>query len=173
MKEELSTEWAEMLGLYHLDYYRDGEDIYNSLIDMIRTACDGSFDIYSGFTRGIGIVIEQIKPLPWDYMYNVMKLSRKEFAIIVPKDLRWAEIRLDYTKPLRCFIYRIPERMLAWYDETNDCIRLKGYTGNWDQEEDTSPGYDGYGRFDSYYETIVGSVDADGNWVEQPAISWE
>ena len=159
---EYNTEWAEALGGYFLDYRKDGQAAYNELLDLIRNACDGAFNItgqpncrYSKQS----VAIKQIKELPWEYIFDCMKTSGKDFEIL-PTD-----------KIKSCFGIHLRNksaRVFGWYDETLDAIHIFSYTGRYEEEEDTLPGYDGYGRFDTYYQIVEAWVARKGEWVVKP-----
>lgn len=42
---DYNTEWAEVLSGYFIDYHKDGQATYYELLDLIRGACDGAFNI--------------------------------------------------------------------------------------------------------------------------------
>lgn len=159
---DYNTEWAELLSGYYLDYSKDGQATYNELLDLIRKACDGAFNITGQpncrYSKQ-GVAIKQIKELPWEYIFDCMKASGKDFEILPPDKIK---------SSFGIHLHRKPARVYGWYDETLNAIHIFSYTGRFEEEEDTSPGYDGYGRYDTYYQIVEAWVSRKGEWVVKP-----
>lgn len=159
---DYDTEWAEVLSGYFLDYYDDGPDTYYELLNLIRNACDGAFNIAvqpNCRHSKQGVAIKQIKDLPWEYVFDCMKASGKDFQIL-PHDKIQSNFGIHLqTKSAPVY---------GWYDEALDAIHIFSYTGRYEEEEDTSPGYDGYGRFDTYYQIVEAWLSREGEWVKEP-----
>lgn len=154
--------WAEMLKTNSLDYRKDGQEIYYGLLDLIRSACDGAFNISGQPNCRLskqGVAIKQVKELPWEYIFDCLKASGKDFEILPPDKVK-SSFGI-YLKKKRAPVY-------GWYDESMDAIHLFSYTGRYEEEEDTSPSYDGYGRFDTYYQIIEAWLSREGEWVVKP-----
>ena len=154
-----STEWAVNLSQYNFLDYREGLPV--ELVDAIRSAADGAFDVVApaGCRWRRGWAIAQQKPLPWPYMYDCIKISLKDFVIQLPPDLVPAFQR-HIINP------RLGEKIYAWYDTTACAVKVMAYTGDYEEEE--SPGYDGFGRYDKNDEIVEGLVTAEGEWLEAP-----
>ena len=159
--ESHDTDWAKRLGPYELDWQKMDRALYGELLNSIRQAADGAFDVGSAAVcRPLQkIAICQKKDLPWDYLYDCIKWSRKDFCILLPPCI--SDQFLGYVKEDGKPVY-------AWYEPEADGIRVLAYTGVVEEEEDTSPGYDGYGRFDTDYEVVQGIVNREGNWIREP-----
>ena len=77
--QEYTLEWAEMLSFSKLKGTIEDPN-YVFAIDLIRSACDHSFDIASNANCRVTVrpmVICQLKPLEWSYLYQCIKLSKK------------------------------------------------------------------------------------------------
>lgn len=88
-----------------------------------------------------------------------MKASGKDFEVLPTEKIK------------SCFgihLYTKPARVYGWYDEALDAIQIFTFTGRDKEEEDTSPGYDGYGRFDTCYQIVEAWVSQEGEWVVKP-----
>ena len=158
-----STEWAERLKAFALDYRKDGQDTYYQLLDLIRKACDGAFDIARQANcrnSKQGVAIKQVKELPWEYIFDCMRASGKDFIILPPEIVK---------SGFGIYLHANPSPLYGWYDEDLDAIHLFSYTGRYEEEEDTSPGYDGYGRYDTYYQIVEGWLSRNGIWIKEPA----
>lgn len=160
MADDDRFEWCRLLSVYALDYRKDGEQAYRELVEMIRGAADGAFDICDSAPcrnwRGC-ISVLQVKDLPWDYLYRCMMISGKDFRI----------------KHLPTIADGVPDdgdsRIFAWHDSETDGVKVIAYTGNVEQEENSAPAYDGYGRFTTRFEIVEATVSPDGNsWIERP-----
>lgn len=134
-------------------------------LDLIREAGEGFFRITDIATcrHGSSIAIGQQKELPWEYLFQCMKLSNKDFFVKLPDHLH--DNKFKANREGEVFVY-------AWYDAEIDAIQVFNNTGNIREEEDTSPGYDGYGRFDRDYERARGVIDANCQWKVKPYLSW-
>jgi len=155
--KEFDTDWAEMLSICKFKGHV-GEPNYDFTIELIRNACDNSFDIASNANCRLTthpMVISQIKPLPWNYLYKCIRISKKDFHITLPDGI---DSR----------IFEGGNKVYAWYNKKIDAIECFAYTGNIEVDEDTSPGYDGFGRFDKEYEIIQGAIDEHGHWRVKP-----
>ncbi|MDE7135166.1 MAG: hypothetical protein K2N91_00890 [Muribaculaceae bacterium] len=155
--------WAELLNSYYLDYKKDGERVYSELVDMIKSQCNGAFGITSSAsarTLTAPVAIETKIELPWEYLYECMRRSRKDFCLILPKHLK-EQLDEHIVKKENYAIY-------GWYDEMKDAIHIFAYTGRLEEEENTAPAYDGWGRYDTYYEIVEGYVDKEAKWIESP-----
>ena len=158
---DYNTEWVDVLNGYFLDYRKDGQATYNELLDLIRNACDGAFDITSQPNCRYGkqgVAIKQIKELPWEYIFDCMKASGKDFEILPPDKIK---------SSFGIHLLKKQAPVYGWYDESMDAIHLFSYTGRY-EEEDTSPGYDGYGRYDTYYQIVEAWLFRDGEYVKNP-----
>lgn len=164
MNINLDKTWADCLRGLELDPHKLGWEYYGMVRDRIRAACDRAFEIEQEAHGLRRIAIKPKQEMPWDYLVDVMIRSGKVFYIIMPEHLRNRSELIDIEQPFEDYEYSIPERMFAWYDEKAKLIKVKAYTGNWDEEEDTSPGYDGFGRYDSFYESLNGEVTLEGEW---------
>lgn len=155
------TEWAKKLCPYELNIRSLEKELYYELIHIIRKTADGAFDIESAATcrNSRGLAIVQKRELPWDYLYECMKLSQKDFCILLPNEM-FDEL-IKHIEKDRKTVY-------AWYDTETDSIRTFAYTGNLEEEENTYPAYDGYGRYDTYYEIVEGYLSKDGKWLKEP-----
>ena len=158
-----NTDWAEEIGKYELDYQKVGEEFYGELLDTIRKAADGAFDVASPAVcrKSQERAICQKRELPWGYLYDCMKLSRKDFCIFLPDKI---------ANQLLKHIVEDNKTVYAWYDSETDSIRTFAYTGNMEDEENTYPAYDGYGRYDTYYEIVEGYVNKEGEWLKEPKL---
>ena len=120
--------------------------------------------------------ISQIIDLRYDYHSEQFKsrckaygisyfsyLSNKDFLVKLPDHLH--DNRFKANSDGEVFVY-------AWYDAEIDAIQVFDNTGNIREEQDTSPGYDGYGRFDRDYERVRGVIDANCQWKVKPYLSW-
>lgn len=157
-----NLEWAEIVGMYRLDRIKDGQEYYDELLNLIRSVCDGSFDICVNAKCRLSrhsVAILQKKPLPWSYLFSCMRLAKKDFVIILPDS-----VRIKTVGGRRLSVANV----YAWYDKHVDAIECFAYTGNTVIEEDTSPGYDGFGRFDVSREVVRGSIRQDGKWLVKP-----
>lgn len=165
MTQNFNNDWAYVLRDYALDIHLDGEKNYKVCLDLIREAGEGFFCVTSNATcrhrRKMAIV--QQKELPWEYLFQCMKLSDKDFLIKLPDHLHDNKFRANSDGEV--FVY-------AWYDAVIDAIQVFVNTGNIREEQDTSPGYDGYGRFDYDYERVRGVIDANCQWKVKPYLSW-
>ena len=94
MEHNHDLEWAELISLYKLVRYDDGPETFESLLEMIRTACDGAFDVvFAPHIKAPGPHIMQHKWLPWDELFDIMKLSGKNFIIDLPQEVNWVGYR--------------------------------------------------------------------------------
>lgn len=162
MKTDYDYEWAELLGLYYLDYRKDGQNLYSELVEMIKAQCDGAFGITSSanarsFEASVAIATKV--ELPWEYLFSCMRLSRKDFCLILPNHLKKSLEK-------HCIIEDFC--IYGWYEEDKDAIHVFAYTGRIEEEENTAPAYDGWGRYDTYYEIAEGYVNKDAQWIEMP-----
>ena len=149
MEHNHDLEWAELISLYKLVRYDDGPETFESLLEMIRTACDGAFDVvFAPHIKAPGPHIMQHKWLPWDELFDIMKLSGKNFIIDLPQEVNWVGYRFRRDTDGEIRVY-------ARYDDTTDTILLRHFTGREEEEENTAPAYDGYGRYDTYYECLT------------------
>lgn len=157
-----NTDWAERLAPYELDSYRTPKDLYNQLVDEIRQVEDGAFSVTGVLKhlRSCHEVICQVKEMPWEYMYDCMKLSLKDFCIKLPSDIADEFLAHVVEERRKQYIY-------GWYDAKVDGIRVFAYTGNVEDEENTYPAYDGYGRYDTYYEIVEGVINREGKWMTE------
>lgn len=154
--------WAVALSTYQPRCQENPFD-FNAFRTIIETTLNGAF----GVTQAARCrwqqdrAILQKHPLPWSYLYDCMKISHKDFVLILP---------FEIANDLRCHI-TVKERLqvYGWYDETSDAIYVFAYTGKSEDEENTSPAYDGYGRYDTYYEIVEGSINKEGIWIKQPS----
>ena len=164
MTQNFNYDWALVLRDYALNSYIDGEKNYQMCLDLIREAGEGFFRITGNATcrHGRSIAIGQLKELPWEYLFQCMKLSNKDFLVKLPDHLHDNKFKANSEGEV--FVY-------AWYDAKIDAIQVFNNTGNI-REEDTFPGYDGYGRFDRYYERARGVIDANCQWKVKPYLSW-
>lgn len=159
--QEYDYEWAEMLSICKLKG-RVGEPNYDFTLDLIRNACEKSFDIGDNAKCRLSerpMAIYQIKPLPWEYLYQCIKMSKKDFHVMLPDDIKSK-------------IFEGKREVYAWYNEEINAVECFAYTGRIEVEENTSPGYDGYGRFDRDYEIIQGAIGKNGRWKVKPYKSW-
>ena len=159
--QEYNFEWAELLSICK---YKGGmrDPDYAFTVDLIREACDHSFDIGSNANCRISkrpIAVFQIKPLPWDYLYQCIKLSKKDFNVMLPDGIDSK-------------IFEGKDKVYTWYNKDIDAIEFFAYTGRFEVEEDTSPGYDCFGRFDKDYEIIQGAINEKGRRKVKPYKSW-
>ena len=165
MNENNSFEWCELVSICELDYRKDGERTYHELLDMIRAAADGAFDICDTATcRSLrrGMAVKQVKDLPWNYLFQCIKISDKDFQIKHPPSI--ARIFLKYI-----IKENAKDSIYAWYDSETDGIKVLAYTGRSEDEENTYPAYDGYGRYDTYYEIVEGVISPEGDsWIVTP-----
>lgn len=153
--QEYTLEWAEMLSFSKLKGTIEDPN-YVFTIDLIRSACDHSFDIASNANCRVPVrpmVICQLKPLEWSYLYRCIKLSKKDFYIFLPDNIK---------------AFGGEKQVYAWYNKKIDAIECFAYTGNFETEEDCYGGYDGFGRFDKEYEIIQGAIDKKGHWTVKP-----
>lgn len=159
---ECKTEWAKALSGCALDN-RDAEQAkYNVLLELIRNACNGAFDIAAQPNcrhSKQGWAILQVKELPWEYVFDCMKVSGKDFRIIPPE-----KVNIRFGK----YLHKKEASVYGWYEAESDAIHIFSYTGRYKEEEDTSPGYDGYGKYDTYYEIVEAWMSRDGVWVKPP-----
>lgn len=159
--QEYDFEWAEILSICKFKG-RVGEPDYDFTLDLIRNACDKSFDIGGNANCRLTkrpMAIYQIKSLPWEYLYQCIKMSKKDFHVMLPDGIDSK-------------MFEGKNEIYAWYNKEIDAIECFEYTGRIEVEEDTSPGYDGYGRFDKEYELIQGAIDKNGRWKVKPYKSW-
>lgn len=159
--QEYDFEWAETLSICKFKG-RVGEPDYDFTLDLIRNACDKSFVIGGNANCRLtkrSMAIYQVKPLPWEYLYQCIKMSKKDFHVMLPDGIESK-------------IFEGKEKVYAWYNEEINAVECFEYTGKIEVEEDTSPGYDGYGRFDKEYEIIQGAIDKNGRWKIKPYKSW-
>jgi len=166
MTQEYDYDWAFVLRDYALDIHLDGEKNYKACLEIIREAGKEFFCATGNatcrlFRRNMAIV--QQKELPWEYLFQCMKLSDKDFLVKLPDYLHDNNFRANSDGEV--FVY-------AWYDAEIDAIQVFANTGNIREEQDTSPGYDGYGRFDCAYERVRGVIDANCQWKIKPYLSW-
>lgn len=167
MKTTEAPEWCKELSKYAFDYRKDGELAYKRLIDLIRTADGGgTFDISSTARCRLylhNMAVVQVKDVPWDYLYVCMKTSGKDFQIKLPDGI--AEAFLSHIRPDKG-----EQPVYAWHDPETDGVKVLAYTGRFEEEENTAPAYDGYGRFDTYYEVVEGTLNPEGTmWTEAPS----
>ena len=165
MTQNFNYDWALVLRDYALDRHLDGEKNYNACQDIIQEAGDGFFRITGNatcrYSRNMAIL--QMKELPWEYLFQCMKISDKDFLIKLPTHLHDNKFRANSDGEV--YVY-------AWYDPELNAIQVFNNTGNIREEEDTSPGHDGYGRFDRDYERVRGVIDAKCQWKKKPYLSW-
>ena len=165
MTQNFNYDWALVLRDFALDSHIDGEKNYKVCLDLILEAGEGFFRVMGNATcryrRSMAIV--QLKELPWEYLFQCMKLSNKDFLVKLPDHLH--DNRFKANSEGEVFVY-------AWYDAEIDAIQVFDNTGNIREEQDTSPGYDGYGRFDRDYERVRGVIDANCQWKVKPYLSW-
>lgn len=172
MEFNLDKTWADSLRELELNPYKLGWELYGIVRDRIREACNGAFEIEEEEHGSRRNAIKPKQEMPWDYLVDVMIRSCKLFYIILPEHLRNRSDLIDIEQPFEDYEYSIPERMFALYDEKEKIIKVKAYTGNWIEEEDTSPGYDGFGRYDSFYESLNGKITLDGEWKGHIVQGW-
>lgn len=164
MTQKFNYDWALVLRDYTLNNHLDGEKNYKACVDIIEEAGEGFFRITSNaICRHSGNAIIQMKELPWEYLFQCMKLSDKDFLVKLPAHLQDNKFRANSDGDV--YVY-------AWYDDKIDAIQVFANTGDIREEEDTSPGYDGYGRFEHYYERVRGVIDANCQWKVKPYLSW-
>lgn len=165
MTQNFNYDWALVLRDYALDYHIDGEKNYNVCLDLILEAGKGFFRVTGNATcrNSSSMAIVQLKELPWEYLFQCMKLSNKDFLVKLPNHLHDNKFKANSEGEV--FVY-------AWYDAEIDAIQVFNNTGNIREEQDTSPGYDGYGRFDRDYERVRGVIDANCQWIVKPYQSW-
>ena len=165
MIQKVNYNWAIVIRDYALDSYLDGEENYKACLGIIREAGEGFFRVAdnSGCRYDRSAAIVQLRELPWEYLFQCMKLSGKEFLVKLPDHLQDSKFRANSNGEVLVY---------AWYDAEIDAIQVFNNTGNIREEEDTSPGYDGYGRFDHYYERVRGVIDANCLWKVKPYLSW-
>ena len=165
MTQNFNYDWALVLRDYALDIHIDGEKNYKVCLDLIIEAGEGFFRVTGNaacrHSRSMAIV--QLKELPWEYLFQCMKLSNKDFLFKLPDHLHDNKFKANSEGEV--FVY-------AWYAAEIDAIQVFDNTGNIREEQDTSPGYDGYGRFDCDYERVRGVIDANCQWKVKPYLSW-
>lgn len=133
---------------------------------MIRSVDDGAFGVCSAPNcrhHYASMAVMQLKDVPWSYLFQCMKISAKHFdSVILPPKLA-----PDFVKHIRAdFTFCV----CAWYDTEHDGIHVLAYNGHYHEEENTSPAYDGYGRYDTSYGIVEGVINADGTaWICPPS----
>lgn len=174
-KMPYSTEWARVLSQYRSILSNHDED--REINDMVCHAAGGAFGLgdWSYPLRihrsSIGKCITQERDLPWEYLYDCIKLSRKDFIIFLPKGIdshffshiKYGRSSLHYGQRDKKI-----SRAYAWYDPKADGILVFQLTGDCKDEENTYPAYDGFGRYDTLYEIVEGIIGRDGNWIKEP-----
>lgn len=167
MTDNDSFHWCEVLRRHHFNYRLDGRDVYNELIDLIRSAADGAFGITDAANcrhRFQEMAVLQLRELPWGYLYRCMKISGKDFQIHLPPAVAQNLVRHIVRESEKDIIY-------GWYDPETKGVNVLAYTGRLEEEENTSPAYDGYGRYDTYYQIVEGILAPDGNsWLAEPRL---
>lgn len=154
-------EWCEFLSVYELSEYVDGIRTYRELVDMIRTAADGAFDICDSARCRHRKAILPVKEVSWDYLYQCMKISGKDFIIKIPAGIDGI-FMYHINRANRGLVY-------AWYDSETEGVSVLAYTGIEEEDEIIYPEYDGYGRYDTSYEVVEGVLDSTGKkWIKRP-----
>lgn len=105
------------------------------------------------------LIPESLQPLPWTSTYQNLKLSGMEEKINLPFDLLRDLLR-DIELPNPVFYGK--------YDEPTESTYVYAYTGRIQEEENTAPAYDGYGRYDRSREITEGYIDNKGQWIRRP-----
>ena len=174
-KMPFSTEWARELSQYRSISPNPAED--RETKDMVCQAAGGAFRL-GDWTYRLGIhrsstgkCITQERDLPWEYLYDCIKLSRKDFIIYLPKGIAGRFFsHINYGKSSLHYVLREKKisRAYAWYDPKADGILVFQLTGACKDEENTYPAYDGFGRYDTLYEIVEGVIGRDGHWVKEP-----
>lgn len=155
-------EWCEFLSVYDLSEYVDGIRTYRELVDMIRTAADGAFDICDSARCRHRKAILPVKEVSWDYLYQCMKISGKDFQINLPSSIAGLFLK-------NIINIRNKEHVYAWYDSETEGVSVLAYTGREKEEEIIYPEYDGYGRYDTSYEVVEGVLDSTRTkWIRRP-----
>lgn len=113
---------AFVLRDYTLDINLDGEKNYKVYLELIREAGEGFFCVTGNATcrHGRKMAIVQQKELPWEYLFQCMKLSAKDFLVKLPDYLHDDKFRANSEGEV--FVY-------AWYDAEIDAIQVFANTG--------------------------------------------
>ena len=155
-------EWCEFLSLYELSEYKDGIRTYRELVDMIRTAADGAFNICDSAWCRHRNAIRPVKEVSWDYLYQCMKISGKDFQINLPSSVAYLFLKNIIDTRNKEYVY-------AWYDPETEGVSVLAYTGNQKEEEIIYPEYDGFGRLDISHDVVEGVLDSTGKkWIKKP-----
>ena len=178
-----STDWAKKLSFYREipRYYDEGAELWN----MIRNIDNGAFDVNDGdyglqnYRSSSGMCVIQKKDLPWDYIYECIKLSRKDFIIFLPigiSDQFFGYMNYSMASSHYFFYGKYGKKICqayAWYDSQTEGIFVCQLTGISKDEENTYPAYDGFGRYDTLYKIVNGIVGKDGQWLKEPFVVWK
>lgn len=154
---EYDYEWAELLSICKLKG-RVGDPNYDFTLGLIRSACDNAFDIEGNANCRLttrSMAIRQTKYLQWNYLYRCIKMSKKDFIVMLPEGINSSA-------------FKGVSDVYAWYNKKIDAIECLAYTGRIVVDEEPSPGYDGFGRFDKEYEIVQGAIDENGKWQVKP-----
>lgn len=154
-------EWCELLSLYQLNEYKDGARTYKELVEHIRSSANGAFDICDSAPCRHRKALLPVKDVAWDYLYQCMKISGKDFIIKLPCGIDGIFMS-HVDKAKRNSVY-------SWYDPETEGIAVLAYTGREKEEVNIYPEFDGYGRYDTYYEVVEGVLDPSGDkWIKRP-----
>ena len=117
MTQNFNYDWDLVLRDYALDRHLDGEKNYNACQDIIQEAGDGFFRITGNatcrYSRNMAIL--QMKELPWEYLFQCMKISDKDFLIKLPTHLHDNKFRANSDGEV--YVY-------AWYDPELNAIQV-------------------------------------------------
>lgn len=110
---------------------------------------------------------EQLKPLPWSYIFDLIKnsASMKDFFYNItftvlhewPQDFKPSRPDPD------------PGKMYATYNPGKDAISVMVLTGNCIEHRGDE---DGFGEEKDEHEALIGLLNRQGKWIDGPAISW-
>lgn len=159
MSKELNVEWVSQLEA-RCPKWGDSDDVVREKLSRLAEYVKIESNGYFQYDTDAGKLIQK-KTLPWSCVFDVIKCGQ-EFDFVVLMDIK---PRFKFKKP-----FPPKGMMFASYDEDEDAVRLKIYSG--ERREDLS-GYDGYGREPDELEVVEGLRDRDGEWLEELEVKWE
>lgn len=109
----------------------------------------------------------QLKPLPWRYVFDLIKLS--------------TPLRDSYCNPMFTILHEWPQnfnplrpnpesgKMFASYNSRKDAISLMVLTGSCIEHRGDE---DGFGEEPDEHEALIGLCNRGGKWIEEPKFTW-